>query len=135
MTDRQAIGEYLRKAIESLAGAESELANRRFNNCANRCYYACFQAAIAALLTAGIQARSHGGRWRHEHVQAQFVGQLVNRRKRYPETLRRALGENMRLRQTADYEMSTISEIQAHRSVRRTQDFVEAIRKETGVTL
>ncbi len=29
---------YLEKAIESLAGAESECANRRYNNCANRCY-------------------------------------------------------------------------------------------------
>lgn len=34
--ERQAIGDYLKKAIESLAGAESELANRRFSNCANR---------------------------------------------------------------------------------------------------
>ena len=30
---------YLDKAIESLAGAESEYANKRYNNCANRCYY------------------------------------------------------------------------------------------------
>jgi uncharacterized protein (UPF0332 family) len=45
---------YLEKAIESLAGAESEFANRRYNNCANRCYYAMFQAAIAALMAAGI---------------------------------------------------------------------------------
>ena len=40
---------YLRKALESLAGAESECANRRFSNCANRAYYAAFQAAISAL--------------------------------------------------------------------------------------
>jgi len=39
---------YLAKALESLEGAESELANRRYNNCANRCYYASFQAAVAA---------------------------------------------------------------------------------------
>jgi uncharacterized protein (UPF0332 family) len=32
----------LKKALESLAGAESEFANARYNNCANRCYYACF---------------------------------------------------------------------------------------------
>ena len=41
---------YTDKAQESLAGAESEFANGRYNNCANRCYYACFQTAIAALL-------------------------------------------------------------------------------------
>jgi hypothetical protein len=45
---------FLLKAEESLSGAESEFANDRNNNCANRCYYACFQAAIAALLTEGI---------------------------------------------------------------------------------
>ncbi len=132
MTDRQAIGDYLKKAIEGLAGTESELANRRFNNCANRCYYACFQAAIAALLAAGIQARSPGGRWRHEPIQAQFTGQLINRRRRYPSTLRRILGENMVLRQTADYDTDAISEIQAYRALRRSREFVEAVQRESG---
>ena len=51
MVDRVSI--YLLKAQESLSGAQSEFANYRFNNCANRCYYACFQAAIAALQHAG----------------------------------------------------------------------------------
>ena len=36
------INPYLEKAVESLAGAESEYVNGRYNNCANRCYYACF---------------------------------------------------------------------------------------------
>lgn len=43
---------YLAKALESLAGSESEFANQRHNNCANRCYFACFQAAITALIGA-----------------------------------------------------------------------------------
>jgi uncharacterized protein (UPF0332 family) len=126
--------EYLEKTVERLAGAESELANRRFNNCANRCYYACFLAAIAALLEAGIQARSPGGLWRHEYIQAQFVGQLINRRSRYPATLRRSLSDNLLLRQKADYETDMISEIQAHRAVRRTRQFVDAIRSSGGIT-
>jgi hypothetical protein len=29
---------FLAKAEESLAGADSEFANGRYNNCANRCY-------------------------------------------------------------------------------------------------
>jgi uncharacterized protein (UPF0332 family) len=29
---------YFAKATESLAGAESEFINGRYNNCANRCY-------------------------------------------------------------------------------------------------
>jgi uncharacterized protein (UPF0332 family) len=57
------------KAIESLAGAESEFVNGRFNNCANRCYYATFQAAIAALLRQGIQPGSERT-WGHPFVQA-----------------------------------------------------------------
>jgi uncharacterized protein (UPF0332 family) len=44
---------YLAKAQSSLAGAQSELAQQRFDNAANRAYYACFQAAISALLRAG----------------------------------------------------------------------------------
>jgi uncharacterized protein (UPF0332 family) len=45
---------FMAKALECLAGAESELANKRYNNCANRAYYACFQAAIDALTREGI---------------------------------------------------------------------------------
>ncbi len=73
---------FLAKAEESLAGAESEFVSGCYNNCANRCYYACFQAAIAALQQAGIRAR--GGQWGHDFVQAQFIGQLINRRRLYP---------------------------------------------------
>jgi uncharacterized protein (UPF0332 family) len=40
--------DYLAKAQGSLAGADSELAHRRFNDCARNAYYACFQAAIVA---------------------------------------------------------------------------------------
>ena len=46
--------DYFATAQESLAGAESELAHRRFNNCVRSAYYACFQAAIVALLNEGI---------------------------------------------------------------------------------
>lgn len=63
---------YWAKAEESLAGAESEFAQGRYNNCANRCYYACFQAAIVALLRAGVLPR--GGQWEHAYVQGEFVG-------------------------------------------------------------
>lgn len=72
------------KALESLAGAESESAAGRFNNCANRCYYACFQAAIAALMRSGVTPLGAQRQWSHTFVPAQFVGQLINRRKVYP---------------------------------------------------
>jgi uncharacterized protein (UPF0332 family) len=82
---------FLQKAEESLEAAESEFVNRRYNSCANRCYYACFQAAIYALAQAGIRPSGAPGRWRHEFVQAQFNGALINRRKLYPPSLRTTL--------------------------------------------
>ena len=53
---------YLDKAIESLVGAESEYADRRYNNCANRCYYAMFQCSY----------RRTDRRW-HSHERMQQV--------------------------------------------------------------
>src|SRR5436309_1973211 len=109
---------YLSKAEESLEGAESELGNRRYNNCANRCYYACFQAAIAGLVRAGI--RSPRGEWGHAFVQSQFVGELVNRRKIYPTALRATLHDNLIVRQWGDYAERQVSEVQATRALRRS---------------
>jgi uncharacterized protein (UPF0332 family) len=127
-TDEQVI--FLAKAHECLAGALSELINSRYNNCANRSYYACFQAAIAGLLDAGIQPT--GTQWGHDFVQAQFNGQLINRRKLYPTNLRNTLEQNYRLRETADYRHDHVGEVRAARAVRRTEEFVEAIRRPGG---
>jgi uncharacterized protein (UPF0332 family) len=118
---------YLVKAEESLLGAESEFANRRYQNCANRAYYACYQAGVAALLQAGI--RPSGSRWGHDTVQAQFVGELINRRKRYPSDLRDSFERLYLLRQTADYAVGLISEIQAARAIRRARAFVTTVRE------
>src|SRR5438128_6165078 len=96
--------DYLAKAQESLAGAESELAHRRFNSYARGAYYACFQAAIAALLDAGSSPPAPAGRWGHDFVQARFVSQLIQQRKHYPATLRRTLVELMVIRHKADYQ-------------------------------
>lgn len=69
---------YLDKAIESLAGATSEAANGRFNNCANRAYYACYQAAIHALLVSGVRPR--GNEWPHAYVHAELARRLIRGR-------------------------------------------------------
>lgn len=82
---------FLAKADESLAAASSEFANGRYNSCANRCYYACFQAAIAGLLRAEIRPTGRSQQWGHDFVQAEFVRQLINRRKRYSPELRTVL--------------------------------------------
>lgn len=121
---------FLEKAEESLAGAESEFANGRYNNTANRCYYACFQAAIAALVAAGVRAR--GREWGHAFVQAQFAGELIHRRKQYPAQLRDTLGRNLLLRQTADYGPGRVTQTEASRALRRTREFVAAIQARGG---
>lgn len=121
---------YLFKAEQSLQRAKSEYVNRRYDSCANRCYYACVQAAIAALIWAGM--RSSGERWDHEFVQAQFTGRLINQRKLYPSELRNALERLFTLRQTADYKPEFVSEVQANRALRRSREFVDAIRQEEG---
>ena len=129
MTDMGVSELYLRKAEESLAGAESELANRRYNNCANRAYYACFQAAVAALVRAGVRPRDPRGQWGHEFVQARFAGDLVGRRHRYPAELRSTLDRLFTLRQAADYETHFITETEASRAVSPARSFVQAVRQ------
>src|SRR5205807_2164477 len=103
-----------------------------FNNCANRCYYACFQAAIYALELAGLRPAGTAGEWSHKFVQARFVGQLINRRKLYPTTVRNTLEQNYALREIADYQRDFVTEVKAARATRRTDEFVAAIRAGGG---
>src|SRR5688572_3383186 len=121
---------YLTKAVESLLTAETESINGRYNSCANRCYYACFQAAIAALLSEGIRP---SGQWNHPFVQAQFVGVLINQRKRHDAQLRRVLADNQNLRDKADYRPELVTATQASRALRRPRLFVTTIRQRGGV--
>ena len=123
---------FLSKAQESLAGAESEFVNGRYNNCANRCYDACFQAAIAALLQEGVQPSGQHREWQRSFVQAEFVGQLINRRKRYPAELRDTLPRTFAVRQAADYHVDWMSKQQMERVLRRTRTFVQAIQQGGG---
>ncbi|HEX5497925.1 MAG TPA: HEPN domain-containing protein [Thermomicrobiales bacterium] len=117
---------FLAKASENLLAAESEFVNGRYNSCANRCYYACFQAAIAALLRDGIRPRGH---WDHAFVQAQFVGLLLNRRKRYDPTLRPTLADNQSLRDKADYRADFVTQSEANGALRRCRRFVEEVQQ------
>jgi hypothetical protein len=67
------------------------------------------------------------GEWGHEFVQAQFNGQLINRRHRYPTELRAALVDNFRLRLQGDYETESVSQVKAVRALQRAERFVAAI--------
>jgi hypothetical protein len=58
------------------------------------------------------------------------MGQLINRCRRYPATLRQVLARNLTPRHTADYAGDTVTPIQATRALQRTRDFVAAIQQE-----
>jgi uncharacterized protein (UPF0332 family) len=125
---------FLVKARESLAGAIAEQSNGRFNNAANRAYYACFQAAIHALQREGIRPPGGGDRWGHDFVQAQFAGQLVNRRKLYAVQLRDTLMRVFVIRRAADYSRDLIGDRQAMRALQRASELVEAVAARDGGT-
>jgi uncharacterized protein (UPF0332 family) len=122
-----AIHDYLAKAHENLAGAESELQHGQTNSCARSAYYACFHAAIAALLQAGLTPPGSARGWGHDWVHASFVGQLIQRRKIYPANLRRTLPDLLALRHKADYRATHVSQREAQRAVRSAQALVQAI--------
>src|SRR5215207_1549483 len=121
---------FLEKALECLAGAESELANARYNNAANRAYYATFHAAIAALQWAGIHTA--GDAWSHAFVPAQFDGLLINRRHLYPTELRGVLNRNAGVRLSADYDEEPVTRTEASRAVGRSRTFVGVVRAGGG---
>jgi uncharacterized protein (UPF0332 family) len=89
-----------------------------------------FDPVIACLLIEGIRPF---GQWNHQFVQAQFVGLLINQRKRYDTELRRVLADNQSLRDKADYRPEFVTATQASRALRRTRQFVTAIRQRGGV--
>lgn len=122
-----AMHDYLTKAHENLASAEAELLARRYNSCARSAYYACFHAAVAALIHAGFVAPEPLRGWGHGWVQANFVGQLIQRRKLYAASLRRTLLDLLELRHTADYSVVGVSQRDIQRAVRDAQVFVQAV--------
>lgn len=55
------------------------------------------------------------------------AGQLINRRKRYPTTLRRTLTDLLDVRHKADYWAASVNQREATRVVRRAQEFVREV--------
>lgn len=118
---------WARPSQENLASAENDLVHGRCNSCARSAYYACFHAAIAALIHDGVVAPIPGNLWGHDRVQASFVAQLIQRRKRYPANLRRTLTDLLAIRHKADYRIASVSQREAQQVVQRAQTFVRAI--------
>jgi uncharacterized protein (UPF0332 family) len=123
--------EYIGKAVESLIGAESEMAAGRHNNAANRAYYAAFQAVLAALIEESVSVTNirSGQILSHKAVISFFDGLLIGRRHRFPPELRGTLQECLEIRRTADYSSSMVSFGQADRTVRRSRMIVDAVRQ------
>lgn len=70
---------------------------------------------------------SRTGRWGHDFVEAQFVGQFINRRKRYPAGLRQTLTIVRGIRHKADYQELHVTEREASRVLRLAREFVESV--------
>ena len=122
-----AMHDYLAKAHENLASAESELQHGRTNSCARSAYYTCFHAAIAALLHVGLTAPESARGWSHDWVHTSFVGHLIYRRKFYPANLRRLLPDLLALRHKGDYRATHVSQREAQQAVRSAQILVQAV--------
>jgi uncharacterized protein (UPF0332 family) len=119
--------DYLAKAQENLASTENDLVHDRYNSCARSAYYACFHAASAALIHAGDVGATPERLWGHDRVQAYFVGQLIQRRKRYPARMRRTLTDLLAICHKAHYRAVSVSQREAQQTVRRAQTFVRTI--------
>ena len=125
--------EWVVKSLQSLGGAESEVANLRYDNAVNRAYYACFQAAVAALLNAGEKPATGQGTRSHAVIQASFVRELIRRRKLYPASLASILPDLYAIRQQADYTTVAVSDIRCRRAVEKARSFVAEVQKRLEV--
>lgn len=114
------------KAKENLETAEVLFRKNMYNASANRAYYAAFHAAVVALVEAGIPI----DRISHEALQTKFVGELIWKRKVYPERFRSYLLDLSTIRDNADYKLILISKKVAERQLKKAIEFVGAILKE-----
>jgi uncharacterized protein (UPF0332 family) len=117
---------FANKAKENIEAAELLYDSQKYNACANRAYYAAFQAAIAALVHAGITF----DRISHEALQGKYSGELIRRRKIYPNKFRSYLMDLQSVRDDADYDLIFVSKKVAGRQVKKAKEFVAAIEKE-----
>ena len=86
----------------------------------------------AAKQSGRIMPSGGASSWGHGFVQAQFAGELINRRKVYPAELRDVLARTFALRQAADYGRRLTTETQMARTLQRAREFVEAVRVQGG---
>lgn len=114
---------YRSKAIECLIGSQSELANGRYNNAANRAYYAAYNAAIVALKRGGYTSED----WSHREVQRLISDQMIQRRKLLPSHFRRRLPDLIATRTRADYGLKSATRGQAETAVSYAEEMIRRI--------
>jgi uncharacterized protein (UPF0332 family) len=117
---------FLEKAKENLSAAKLCFEKGHFNACANRAYYSALHAAISALAHHGIQRK----RIDHGQVQADFSGELINRRKLYPARLRSYLSDMQFVRDKADYTDGNVSRKMARRMLSKPEEMIRHIGEE-----
>lgn len=117
---------YLKKAEVNLVLARYCLENGYYDASANRSYYAAFQAAIAALAVVGIATSKPEHKW----TQSTFNGELIKRRKIYPNRLSSYLVDMIEVRIRADYSDEPISKKTASRQFSKAEDFVTSVAME-----
>lgn len=122
---------YLLKARQSLAAAESEIANGRYNSSGSRAYYAAFQAAVALLIENGTSPR--GNSWEHKYVLSEFSGTLITRRNVVPDRFKGSLSTLLELRIVADYKERSLSRREALEMHREAAELVRAAAEQLGV--
>ncbi len=86
-------------STEAWLTGELALASNKevYRSAVNRFYYCCLHAARAALLTEGLEPKSHGG------VRAEFHRRFVQTGK-IPHPIARVLGDLQSQRESADYD-------------------------------
>lgn len=117
---------FFEKAKENLAAAKICFENGHFNACANRAYYTALHAAITALRHHGIQRNQID----HGQVQADFSGELVNRRKCYPARLKSYLSDMQFVRDKADDTAGSVSRKMAQRMLSKPEEMIRHIGEE-----
>ena len=119
----KAVQRHLAKAREALADSEVLLAADRFDAASSRVYYCCFHAAKAALVSEGVQPRTHKG------VNERFNLDLVSSGKIEAEYLS-VLGRVQSHRESADYDVETVMTSETARGdTEAARRFLERVRR------
>ena len=108
--------DYAEKASNSFKAARILFEAECYDSCVSRCYY-------AILRHMGIRPPKEG-KYEHDWVQAAVAGQLVRRRKLSPRSIASFLPVVLKLREEADYDISSIGRERASRTLRKAKDFI-----------